>query len=77
MICSSVNRLRFMGLPPTLIQRWKIPVRNGPDKGGKIKSPGRSGVFQDYRLRIANVIRDYGMFDRAQAPLGSRKAHAA
>lgn len=38
---------------------------------------GRSGVFQDYRLRIASVIRDYGMFDRAQAPLDSRKAHAA
>ncbi|MEQ8400898.1 MAG: hypothetical protein RIE24_22010, partial [Silicimonas sp.] len=38
MICSSVNRLRFMGLPPSLIQRRKIPVRNGPDPGGKVRN---------------------------------------
>ena len=29
---------------------------------------GRGGIFKDYRLRIASVVRDYGMFDRAQAP---------
>ena len=29
---------------------------------------GRHGVFADYRLRVADVIRDYGMYDRAQAP---------
>jgi heme-degrading monooxygenase HmoA len=29
---------------------------------------GRAGIFRDYRLRIASVVRDYGMFDRAQAP---------
>src|SRR2546425_10879236 len=28
---------------------------------------GRAGVFRDYRLRVAGVIRDYGMFDRGQA----------
>jgi heme-degrading monooxygenase HmoA len=36
---------------------------------------GRGGVFDDYRLRIANVVRDYGMFDRAQAPSDSTLAH--
>ena len=36
---------------------------------------GRSGVFADYRLRIANVVRDYGMTDRAEAPQDSRSAH--
>lgn len=36
---------------------------------------GRNGVFEDYRLRIANVVRDYGMFDRTQAPPDSREAH--
>lgn len=41
------------------------------------QAKGRSGVFQDYRLRIASVIRDYGMFDRAEAPSDSRKAHPA
>ncbi len=43
-------------------------------RGAQVK--GRRGVFVDYRLRIASVIRDYGMFDRAQAPSDSRKAHA-
>jgi heme-degrading monooxygenase HmoA len=38
---------------------------------------GRSGVFADYRLRIANVVRDYGMSDRAEAPQDSRSAHPA
>ena len=37
---------------------------------------GRAGVFADYRLRIAGVIRDYGMRDRAQAPADSRERHA-
>jgi len=36
---------------------------------------GRADVFKDYRLRIASVFRDYGMFDREQAPLDSRKFH--
>jgi hypothetical protein len=25
-------------------------------------------VFVDYRLRVAKVLRDYGKFDREQAP---------
>lgn len=36
---------------------------------------GRGGVFSDYRLRIADVSRDYGMFERAQAPTDSRSVH--
>ncbi len=36
---------------------------------------GRSGVFADYRLRVANVCRDYNMLEREQAPLDSRSAH--
>ena len=34
---------------------------------------GRGGVFAHYRLRIAGVIRDYGMTDREQAPEDSRR----
>lgn len=41
----------------------------------RAQTQGRGGVFDDYRLRIAAVIRDYGMFDRVQAPSDSRKAH--
>ncbi|CDZ40860.1 antibiotic biosynthesis monooxygenase [Neorhizobium galegae] len=38
---------------------------------------GRGGVFADYRLRIGHVVRDYGMFEREEAPKDSREAHAA
>ena len=29
---------------------------------------GRSEVFEDYRLRVCDVIRDYGMFERDEVP---------
>ncbi|MDP1582572.1 MAG: antibiotic biosynthesis monooxygenase [Bradyrhizobium sp.] len=38
---------------------------------------GRTKIFENYRLRIAGVIRDYGMTDRAQAPKDSRAVHEA
>jgi heme-degrading monooxygenase HmoA len=40
-----------------------------------VQAQGRAGVFRDYRLRIADVIRDYGLNDRGQAPVDSRAAH--
>jgi len=36
---------------------------------------GRAEVFRDYRLRIASVVRDYGMAARDQAPADSRAFH--
>ena len=36
---------------------------------------GHGGIFRDYRLRVAGIIRDYGMTERAQAPHDSRDAH--
>lgn len=36
---------------------------------------GRAGVFENYRLRVAGVIRDYGMSARDQAPDDSRARH--
>lgn len=39
------------------------------------QSNGRDGVFADYRLRVAGVIRDYGMHDREQAPKDSTAMH--
>ncbi|MCJ9673622.1 antibiotic biosynthesis monooxygenase [Neorhizobium sp. BETTINA12A] len=38
---------------------------------------GRGGIFADYRLRIGHVVRDYGMFERDEAPKDSREVHAA
>jgi heme-degrading monooxygenase HmoA len=39
------------------------------------QAKGRGGIFADYRLRVARVIRDYGMFDREQAPEDSLAVH--
>jgi heme-degrading monooxygenase HmoA len=36
---------------------------------------GRGGIFADYRLRVAQVLRDYGKEDRDEAPRDSREAH--
>lgn len=38
-----------------------------------VQKRGRDGVFKDYRLRVAGVIRDYGLSERReQAPDDSR-----
>ena len=37
---------------------------------------GRAGIFSDYRIRVASVLRDYGMFDREQVPEDSARAHS-
>ncbi len=37
---------------------------------------GRGGVFSNYRLRVANVYRDYGMDSREQAPADSKEIHS-
>ncbi|MEM7211866.1 MAG: antibiotic biosynthesis monooxygenase [Pseudomonadota bacterium] len=29
---------------------------------------GRHEMFADYRLRVASILRDYGMFERDEAP---------
>lgn len=39
------------------------------------QAKGRAGIFADYRLRVASVIRDYGMFERGEAPADSRALH--
>lgn len=39
------------------------------------QSSGRATIFRDYRLRVAAVIRDYGKFNREDAPRDSREMH--
>lgn len=41
------------------------------------QAAGRGGILRDYRLRIAGVVRDYGMTDRGEAPADSRAANPA
>ena len=41
----------------------------------RAQAAGRGGVFSDYRLRVAVVLRDYGMTQRDEAPQDSQAAH--
>ena len=40
---------------------------------GQAQQEGRHGVFRDYRLRVAHVLRDYGMNDRKEVPADLQK----
>ena len=77
----SVERFQSLTTPGKLLSlsffRDEEAVRNWRklEAHREAQSKGRSGVFADYRLRVAHVIRDYGMADRTQAPEDSRKVH--
>ena len=43
----------------------------------EVQARGRDGIFAGYRLRVAQVLRDYGMHAREQAPADSRAHHSA
>jgi heme-degrading monooxygenase HmoA len=45
------------------------------DAHRRAQAKGRGGIFADYRLRIASVVRDYGMKERGEAPRDSRGVH--
>jgi heme-degrading monooxygenase HmoA len=52
------------------VERWRKLAEHRA-----AQARGRADIFQDYRLRVAGVIRDYGMFEREQAPDDSRYLH--
>lgn len=77
----SVERFQSLAEPGKLLSlsffRDEAAVaawRNRPGHRATQKR-GRSGVFTDYRLRVATVIRDYGLYERDEAPDDSRAAH--
>lgn len=41
----------------------------------KAQKAGREGMFAGYRLRVAHVLRDYGMAERDEAPEDSKVLH--
>jgi heme-degrading monooxygenase HmoA len=45
------------------VKRWRTHLEHRT-----AQRAGRGGIFRDYRLRVASVLRDYGMFERDQAP---------
>lgn len=45
------------------VRRWREMERHR-----QAQAAGRAGLFADYRLRVAHVVRDYGLNDREQVP---------
>ena len=79
----SVERFRSLGDPDKLLSLsfWRdeeavLAWRNTAGHRAT-QAEGRAGVFRDYRLRVAEVLRDYGPTDREQAPPDSRTVHGA
>ena len=77
----SIERFESLSQPGKLLSLsfWRDEAavtawRNRPAHRAT-QAKGRSGVFADYRLRVAEVLRDYGLDDRGQAPADSRAAH--
>jgi heme-degrading monooxygenase HmoA len=52
------------------VKQWR-----NTDQHRMAQAQGRAAIFANYRLRIAAVVRDYGLEERAQAPADSRLAH--
>jgi heme-degrading monooxygenase HmoA len=52
------------------VRRWRETAAHRA-----AQARGREVILADYRLRVAQVVRDYGMRDRAEAPPDSRIIH--
>ncbi|WP_310620351.1 antibiotic biosynthesis monooxygenase family protein [Flexibacterium corallicola] len=67
---------RFMSLSfwrdEAAVHQWRTLEQHR-----KVQSEGRFSVFDDYRLRVAKVQRDYGMWRRGEAPEDSKIRHRA
>jgi heme-degrading monooxygenase HmoA len=77
----SVERFESLTTPGRILSLsfWRddeaVRAWRNVEEHRRIQGAGRQSIFADYRLRVAAVIRDYGMNDRAQAPEDSRRAH--
>ncbi|MFC7298009.1 antibiotic biosynthesis monooxygenase family protein [Herminiimonas aquatilis] len=54
------------------VQQWR-----NLEAHRQVQAAGRASIFADYRLRVAHVLRDYGLNERTEAPTDSRQAHQA
>lgn len=77
----SVERFQSLAQPDKILSlsfwRDEEAVRRWRNHGlhRNIQSAGRERLFEDYRLRVAAVVRDYGMQERAEAPGDSVGVH--
>jgi heme-degrading monooxygenase HmoA len=77
----SVERFQSLSQPEKILSLsfWRdeaaVQAWRNTGEHRAAQSQGRAGVFAGYRLRIASVIRDYGLTERDQAPDDSRAVH--
>src|SRR3569832_356724 len=77
----SIERFQSLSDPDKLLslQFWRddscLTAWRNLEAHRAAQAAGRKTMFRDYRLKIAEVIRDYGMDDREQAPADSRARH--
>jgi heme-degrading monooxygenase HmoA len=78
----SVERFESLSTPGKLLSLsfWRDEAAVGAwrthDKHRATQAAGRAGIFADYRLRVATVVRDYGLdARREQAPADNRIVH--
>jgi heme-degrading monooxygenase HmoA len=58
------------------VQQWRnLDAHRAAQSAGR-GPQGHQGVLANYRLRVAHVLRDYGLNERDQAPQDSRRHHA-
>lgn len=78
----SIERFQSLSQPGRLLSLsyWRDEVAvaawRNVEAHRHTQAQGRSGMFADYRIRVASVRRDYGMHQRTQAPQDSLAAHA-
>ena len=77
----SIERFQSLGDPKRLLSLsfWRdeeaVKAWRNTEEHRQAQIAGRSGVFSTYRLRIAHVVQDYGLAERAEAPGDSREVH--
>jgi heme-degrading monooxygenase HmoA len=52
------------------VRKWR-----NLQKHREAQAKGRGGIFSEYRLRVCNVLRDYTMSSRGEAPPDSVSLH--
>jgi heme-degrading monooxygenase HmoA len=74
----SVERFQSLTDPKRVLSLsfWRdeeaVKAWRNTEEHRQAQQAGRGGIFAGYRLRIAHVVRDYGLTDRVEAPQDSR-----
>ena len=77
----SIERFESLSRPGRILSLsfWRdeaaVAAWRGLEAHRAAQAVGRGEVFADYRLRVASVVRDYGMSERSEAPADSRVAN--